>query len=118
MPDRTRGLAPEVTLGTVSSGDVVALGMARIVSGGSGRTRDTRLPAMRPLGRVRAMDAQRPSLDVPVLEADGLRLRPWRESDVPRIVEACSDVRTQAWLGRLPHPYTESDALAWLEHQR
>src|SRR3954452_20737785 len=32
MPDRTRGRAPEETCGTVSSGDVVALGMARIVS--------------------------------------------------------------------------------------
>jgi RimJ/RimL family protein N-acetyltransferase len=51
-----------------------------------------------------------------VLEADGLRLRPWRESDVPRIVEACADVRTMTWLGTMPDPYTESDARAWLEH--
>jgi RimJ/RimL family protein N-acetyltransferase len=43
-------------------------------------------------------------------------LRPWRESDVPRIVEACSDERTSTWLGTMPSPYTESDALAWLEH--
>lgn len=57
-------------------------------------------------------------LDVPVLEGAGLRLRPWRESDVPRIVEACSDRRTQAWLGQMPAPYDESDARAWLEHQR
>src|SRR3954452_16429150 len=33
MPDSTRGLGPEATAGTVRSGDVVALGMARIVSG-------------------------------------------------------------------------------------
>src|SRR4029078_5360635 len=33
MPDRPRGRAPVATWGTVSSGDVVALGMARIVSG-------------------------------------------------------------------------------------
>jgi RimJ/RimL family protein N-acetyltransferase len=57
-----------------------------------------------------------PWLEVPVLEADGLRLRPWRRSDVPRIVEACSDPRTQEWLGRMPHPYDEAAALAWLEH--
>jgi RimJ/RimL family protein N-acetyltransferase len=56
--------------------------------------------------------------DVPVLEAEGLRLRPFRDSDVPRIVEACSDERTQAWLGTMPDPYDESDARAWLEHQR
>jgi RimJ/RimL family protein N-acetyltransferase len=56
-------------------------------------------------------------LDVPVLEAEGLVLRPWRESDVPRIVEACSDDRTRHWLGRLPEPYDEGQARAWLEHQ-
>jgi RimJ/RimL family protein N-acetyltransferase len=33
-------------------------------------------------------------------------------------VEACSDPRTQTWLGRMPDPYDESAALAWLEHQR
>jgi RimJ/RimL family protein N-acetyltransferase len=57
-------------------------------------------------------------LDVPVLEAQGLRLRPWRESDVPRIVEAGADERTSTWLGRMPSPYGESDARAWLEHQQ
>jgi RimJ/RimL family protein N-acetyltransferase len=54
-------------------------------------------------------------LDVPVLEADGLRLRPWRASDVPRIVEACSEPTSQRWLGQLPAPYVEADAVAWLE---
>ena len=61
---------------------------------------------------------RRPWLEVPVLEAGGLRLRPWREADVPRIVEACRDERTQLWLGRMPNPYTEADARAWLEHQQ
>ena len=37
---------------------------------------------------------------------------------MPRIVEACSDLRTQTWLGAMPEPYGEADALAWLEHQR
>ena len=54
-------------------------------------------------------------LDVPTLEADGLRLRPWRGSDVPRIVEGCSDPVTERWLGQIPAPYGEADALAWLE---
>jgi RimJ/RimL family protein N-acetyltransferase len=57
-------------------------------------------------------------LEVPVLEGAGLRLRPWRVSDVPQIVEACSDPRTQTWLGQMPAPYEESDALTWLEHQQ
>jgi RimJ/RimL family protein N-acetyltransferase len=71
------------------------------------------------VGTLLAGDARTPQgrwLDVPVLEADGLRLRPWRESDVPRIVEACSDLRTQTWLGSMPDPYDEAAATAWLEH--
>jgi RimJ/RimL family protein N-acetyltransferase len=54
-------------------------------------------------------------LGVPVLDGDGVRLRPWRESDVPRIVESASDERTQQWLGRMPSPYTEKEARTWLE---
>jgi RimJ/RimL family protein N-acetyltransferase len=53
-------------------------------------------------------------LDVPILDGDGLRLRPWLESDVPRIVEACTDERTRQWLPLLPHPYGEADARAFL----
>jgi RimJ/RimL family protein N-acetyltransferase len=56
-------------------------------------------------------------LEVPVLDANGLRLRPWRESDLPRIVTACSDPRTQQWLGRMPDPYDEAAAQDWLERQ-
>jgi len=73
------------------------------------------------VGTLLATDDRSPRarwLEVPVLEGDRVRLRPWRVSDVPRIVEACSDERTQAWLGTMPSPYTEADALAWLEHQR
>lgn len=49
------------------------------------------------------------------LEGDGVRLRASVEDDVARIVEACSDERTQHWLGRMPAPYTRDDALTWLE---
>jgi RimJ/RimL family protein N-acetyltransferase len=72
------------------------------------------------VGTLLATDDREPKgawLEVPVIEADGLRLRPWREADVPRVVEACSDERTQAWLGVMPYPYGESDAYAWFEHQ-
>lgn len=44
-----------------------------------------------------------------------IRLRAFAEDDVPRIVEACSDERTQHWLGRMPSPYTTDDARFWLE---
>lgn len=46
-----------------------------------------------------------------VLEGERVRLRPHRDDDLPRIVEACSDPRTRHWLPTMPHPYT-------LEHAR
>jgi RimJ/RimL family protein N-acetyltransferase len=50
-------------------------------------------------------------LDCPVIEADGLRLRPLADSDAPRIVEAATDPRTQEWLAVLfPLPYDEDAA--------
>jgi RimJ/RimL family protein N-acetyltransferase len=45
-------------------------------------------------------------------------LRELVEDDVPRVIEACSDERTSYWLTQLPAPYTEQDALAWLEQMR
>jgi RimJ/RimL family protein N-acetyltransferase len=59
-----------------------------------------------------------PWLTVPTLTGEGLVLRAMTEADVPRIVEACSDERTQHWLGRLPSPYTEDSALTYLQSQR
>jgi RimJ/RimL family protein N-acetyltransferase len=56
-------------------------------------------------------------LTAPVLEDGRVRLRPYRQTDVPRIVEACSDALTRHWLSRLPAPYTPDDARAHLEHQ-
>jgi RimJ/RimL family protein N-acetyltransferase len=47
---------------------------------------------------------------VPGLVGARVRLRPHREADVPRIVEACSDPRTRHWLPTLPHPYTADAA--------
>lgn len=51
-----------------------------------------------------------------VLEDDVVRLRPLREDDVPRVIEACRDDRTTRWLSRMPQPYQESDARAWIEN--
>ncbi len=73
------------------------------------------------VGTLLAGEPREPSgrwLTVPELEtAGGLRLRAFGADDVPRIVEACSDARTQHWLGRMPVPYTEADARAWIDHQ-
>lgn len=54
-------------------------------------------------------------LTVPVLDGGRVRLRPLAPGDVPRIVEASSDEHTRHWLGRTPSPYTEENALEWLE---
>ena len=45
----------------------------------------------------------------------GVRLRAFRDSDVGRIVEACSDARTSYWLVSMPRPYRSESALAYLE---
>jgi len=52
----------------------------------------------------------------PRLEGERVRLRPFTASDVPRVVEACSDERTRHWLGTLPEPYDETAARAYLLH--
>jgi RimJ/RimL family protein N-acetyltransferase len=40
-------------------------------------------------------------------------LRPWRDSDVPQMVEACQDPEIPRWTA-VPDPYTEADAQAWV----
>jgi RimJ/RimL family protein N-acetyltransferase len=56
------------------------------------------------IGTLLADEPREPSgrwLTVPVLEGTGLRL-------------ACSDERTQHWLGRMPAPYAAASARAWM----
>ncbi len=70
------------------------------------------------VGTLRRDDPREPRgtwLDTPVLTGSSVVLRPLRETDVPRIVEACTDERTSYWLGRMPVPYSAADAAAWLE---
>lgn len=70
------------------------------------------------IGTLLADEPRTPStkwLEATTLEHDTVRLRALHETDVRRIVEACSDERTQHWLGQMPSPYTEVDARAWLE---
>ena len=45
-------------------------------------------------------------------------LRPFRDTDAERIVEACSDARTRYWLVSLPQPYERAHALTYVEHTR
>jgi len=64
---------------------------------GSLRREDERVPA-------------HPWLDPPLLYGERVTLRAHRDSDAPRIVEACRDGSTRHWLSTLPAPYTEDDA--------
>ncbi len=55
---------------------------------------------------------------VPVLEGERVRLRPYTDADLPRVVEACSDPVTRHWLPTMPHPYTLDDARAYVTRGR
>jgi ribosomal-protein-alanine N-acetyltransferase len=50
-----------------------------------------------------------------VLESDRLRLRPFVDADLPRIVEACNDPLTRHFLPVLPRPYTSTTARAYVD---
>jgi RimJ/RimL family protein N-acetyltransferase len=74
-------------------------------------------------GWVATLARDDPRTPVPWLEPAELRgatvvLRPFRETDIDRIIEACSDERTRHWLVSLPRPYTRDDALSYLEATR
>lgn len=60
--------------------------------------------------------SERPRLEdpEPPLTDGVVSLRPRRESDIPRIVEACSDPDTARYT-TVPAPYTEADAREWLD---
>ncbi len=55
-------------------------------------------------------------LQPPVLRGERVVLRPSRDSDVPRVVEACTDPRSRHWLAALPDPYTQVEARSFLLH--
>ena len=54
-------------------------------------------------------------LENPVVEGEGLRLRPFTEADVPRIAEGIGDDATQYWLAFMPRDPGEAEARAYLE---
>ena len=55
-------------------------------------------------------------LSNPVLEGDGVRLRPFADADVPRIVEGLGDPETQHWLAFMPRDPDEAAGRLYLEH--
>lgn len=74
-------------------------------------------------GWLATMTAEDPRVDLswpwpPRLAEEHVRLRPFSDGDVGRIVEACSDPATQHWLVSLPRPYGPADAAAYVESVR
>lgn len=57
-------------------------------------------------------------VDEVTLEGDHVRLRAWHADDAPRVVEGCSDERSQQWLSGLPNPYTLEHAEAYIRFCR
>jgi RimJ/RimL family protein N-acetyltransferase len=73
------------------------------------------------VGALTSADERRPRgpwLDVPRITGRSVVLREHRDTDVGRIVEACSDERTVYWLPDLPSPYTLHDAREFMESRR
>ena len=58
------------------------------------------------LGTDERLDRRPQRVDEVTLEGDRVRLRPWRDDDAERVVEACTDPRSMHWLSGLPNPYT------------
>ncbi|WP_442931105.1 GNAT family N-acetyltransferase [Micromonospora sp. NBC_00389] len=50
-----------------------------------------------------------------VVEAHGVRLRPFRAADTADVVAACADPLTQRFIPGMPAPYTEADARWWID---
>jgi ribosomal-protein-alanine N-acetyltransferase len=72
-------------------------------------------------GSLRFGDApypRTPWAESAVLESDRLRLRPFADKDVPRLVEACNDPLIRHYLPHLPAPYTVPVAAAYLDECR
>jgi RimJ/RimL family protein N-acetyltransferase len=83
---------------------------------GGGRSRGVRLDEwVASIGRDDEREAQGHWWDIPVLDGDGFRLRPFQAADVKRTAEACADERTQQWLPALPSPYLPEHAEGYIE---
>ena len=73
------------------------------------------LPASWPLARTDCRATAPLAVEPVTLEGNGIRLRKWRHTDVGRVLEACSDERTQHWLVHsLPSPYTLEHAHSFI----
>ncbi len=54
-------------------------------------------------------------LPIQVIEADQVRLRPYRPSDMGDLIAGCNDALTRRFAPALPSPYTATEARWWVE---
>lgn len=59
-------------------------------------------------------DEEATAIDCPVLVTERLVLRPLHEDDIPELVVLADNRRIAEMLTRMPHPYGEADARAWI----
>lgn len=57
-------------------------------------------------------------IDCPVLVTERLVLRPPHDDDIPELMELANNRRLAEMLGRMPHPYGEREARAFIESTR
>jgi RimJ/RimL family protein N-acetyltransferase len=57
-------------------------------------------------------------IDCPVLVTERLVLRPPHDDDIPELTELANNRRLAEMLGRMPHPYGEREARAFIESTR
>lgn len=61
---------------------------------------------------------ERLSIDCPILLTERLVLRPPHEDDIPELVQLADNRHVAEMLSRMPHPYGESEARAFLSMAR
>ena len=59
-----------------------------------------------------------PVIDCPVLVTERLVLRPPHKDDIPELAELADNRKLAEMLGRMPHPYGEREARAFVESTR
>lgn len=59
-----------------------------------------------------------PGIDCPVLVTERLVLRPPHQDDIPELAELADNRRLAEMLARMPHPYGEREARAFVESAR
>lgn len=70
------------------------------------------------IGRDDPREPVEPWLQAPALGAEGVRLRPWRESDASRLVQIADDPVVRQWLPGLPLPEAPEDVPRYLRRIR